>query len=84
MKKIFKNGLLALTLIAGMAFAVPQSTSANPFGDRYKGSVTEHFSDGSGFVVISEYEHHTIMYWYDSDGTYTGFTWLGYDKPSFK
>ena len=33
MKKIFRKGMIALTLVAGLAFATPQQTFANGFPD---------------------------------------------------
>ena len=48
MKKLFKKGLVALTLMLGMAFAVPQSTCAKDINKL-------DLNDGSGRYVVYSY-----------------------------
>lgn len=80
MKKIFKKGLLALTLIAGMAFTAPQTTSAwdgnnyNP--GKYQGSTIHKNSDGS-YVIWSTYEGGFWYFLYTADGTLKKAGWWG-------
>ena len=69
MKKLFKKGLIALTLIAGMTFAVPQQAKADaingtPIGHKGKGSVHT-WVEGTGTGLTD------IIYFYDGNGNLT-------------
>ena len=69
MKKLFKKGLIALTLMLGMTFATPQSANAG-----YRESITLEGQDGST-LIKSYYDRHEIIYLYDGNGNLSG-AWI--------
>ena len=75
MKKLFKKGLIALTLMLGMTFAAPQSASAT---NNYKRSET--YREAGILVVISYYDDHSIRYYFDDHGNVFFYQWVTYGK----
>lgn len=84
MNKFFKKILLALTLMLGMTFAVPQITNAkdNPFGDRgwicagNKDFNITLFEDGTIWIVIYESDGtKTVGIYNPNTGTWTSNRW---------
>lgn len=76
MKKLFKKGLLALTLIAGMAFAAPQTASADGDTPTYSnGKTFSHYAE-----VNDDHAHPTlvltdILLFRDGNNTYILCVW---------
>ena len=84
MKKFFKRGLIALTLMLGMTFAAPQEANAggNPFGDRgwicagTKEFNITLFEDGTIWIVIYESDGSKSVGIYNPNtGTWTSNRW---------
>ena len=76
MKKLFKRGLIALTLMLGMTFAAPQSVSA-----KYIGSKTKYYP-GEAIQVISTYDDGRWVYTYDLNGNFIWAQWQPNDGMS--
>ena len=74
MKKLFKKGLLALTLIAGMTFAAPQTASA-----KYLRTEVIIWKDG-GKSVTSYYDNGHWSYIYGMDGNLCYAIWYPNDN----
>lgn len=83
MKKIFKKGLLALTLILGMTFVAPQNASANggitiakdnsqikQLASKSKGWTCINFNDGDKDCQLIVFDDGTYyLFKYGKDGT---------------
>ena len=65
MRKLFKKGLLTLTLMLGMTFAAPQDANASRT-DWPDGSYTTYSYAGSNIVKCAKYDRHgkLIRIWY--------------------
>ena len=72
MKKLFKKGLIALTLIAGMTFAAPQNASAGYSLNHTKNTMHYHFWGNDVYqygLTITD-----MFIFLNDDGTIDGLT----------
>ena len=69
MKKFFKKGLIALTLMLGMTFAVPQNASAK--NEKLDAQLCLFFCDASPYVQYFCMGNNGCVYWILTDGTIT-------------
>ena len=71
MKKFFKKGLIALTLMLGMNFAAPQNASAYDWGEYKHGNVIHRYGLQYGtdcFIFIHEDGEHCDIMFVTKDG----------------